>query len=461
MPRFAADPALRARALLAAATLAAYLTAFGGGYQFDDWAVIVDDPRVHSLDAWWQSMPGIRPLLKLSYALNWQSGLGLAGFHAINLGVHLLNVLLVFALLRRLAARTGPTGLAAPFVAALLFALHPVQTEAVTYISGRSCSLSALFALASLLAWECSRVQPRAAARRWLAWCVSPIALLLALLVKETAMVTPAALVLLALCDTRSRVRWRDALAAAVPQLLVLVAAGLAAATLPRYWMLLEASFTARPLGVNLLTQLHGIAWLAGQLVLPWRLNADPLLAEVAAWTPVTFVLALILGALLVFAAASLRQRPALAFGIFWFFLWLAPTNSLLPRLDIVNDRQLYVALIGPAWLTGCAVAQLIEARGAPARRRIALAAVATLVVGLGLATSARNRVYHSEIAFWSDACAKSPGNARAAGNLGYALALAGRPAEAQAQFRRALEIDPQYTRAAINLLLLKDLGPE
>lgn len=443
-------------ALLALATVAAYLTSFNGVFQFDDWAVIVEEPRVHSLAAWWQSMPGIRPLLKLSYALNWQSGHGIAGFHAVNLGLHVANACLVLALLRRLAARLGYAATLAPLAAALLFALHPAQTEAVTYISGRSSSLSATFALASLWCLDIGRDAPRPVLRRWLSWCVSPLLFLLALGTKETTMVVPAAVVLLVLCDARRRVRWREALAAAVPHGLALTVAALLAATLPRYWMLLESSLTAREPGVNLLSQLHAVAWLVGQLVMPWRLNADPMLGVVSAWTPATAALALLYATLLAVGCAALRRRPGLAFGILWFFLWLAPTNSLLPRLDLANDRQLYVALIGPAWLAGLLAVRAMASASRP--RRIALgAALAALLLGLAAATAQRNTLYASEIAFWTDVAAKSPANARAAGNLGYALARAGHPVEAEAQFRRALALDPQYTRAAINLMLLQD----
>lgn len=446
----------RALLLIAGATLLAYLTSFAGTWQFDDWAVIVEDARVHSLAAWWASMPGIRPVLKLSYALNWQSDSGLAGFHAVNLALHIVNSCLVYVLLRRLTARIEPPGagedgrggatMIAPLVAALLFALHPVQTEAVTYISGRSSGLSAAFALASLLSWDVARDRAHTAIRRTVLRVTSLALFLLALGTKETVLVVPLAIMLLALCDARQPVRRRDALAAALPHALVLVAAGFVAARLPRYWMLLESSFTARDLGVNLLTQLHAVAYLIGQLFMPWRLNADPTLVLVTAWTPATAGLALAYAAILVIGTLTLRSRPALAFGIFWFFLWLAPTNSLLPRLDLVNDRQLYVALIGPAWLAGRAIASC--------RAMIAMTVILLL---LAAATAQRNRVYSSEIAFWSDVSAKSPENARAAGNLGYALALAGQPAEAEAEFRRALALDPKYTRAAINLMLLKD----
>ena len=117
--------------LLFAAALAAYGNAFFGSFQFDDFNVIVRQGAVHSLGAWWDSMPGIRPLLKLSYALSWSAGGGSTyAFHAVNVMLHAANVLLVWQLLRTLFARMGVAGDGvAAFVAALLFALHPAHTE--------------------------------------------------------------------------------------------------------------------------------------------------------------------------------------------------------------------------------------------------------------------------------------------------------------------------------------------
>jgi tetratricopeptide (TPR) repeat protein len=167
------------------------------------------------------------------------------------------------------------------------------------------------------------------------------------------------------------------------------------------------------------------------------------------AWSAGLALGALAIAAALVVAAASWRRRPALAFGVLWFFLWLAPTNSLLPRLDVANDRQLYLPLAGLAALVAAAAAHRPRPRVAAAALLIALA--------LGGATWARNRVYASEEAFWRDVAAKSPHNGRAWNNLGYALALGGRDAEAEAAFTRALALDPNDVRAGVNRRLLRE----
>ena len=192
-------PALRARrflpsALVAAAIALAYVNALGASFQFDDWNVIVDEPRVAGIAAWWASMPGIRALLKLSYALNHAAGGGAPAFHAVNILIHAGCAGLAFVLLRRLSARAIEEKTRArdvALLATLLFALHPVQTEAVTYVSGRSTSLSALFSLGSLVTW----IEGRHRSRAW-RLLLSPTCFLGALLAKETAVVVPFAIVL-------------------------------------------------------------------------------------------------------------------------------------------------------------------------------------------------------------------------------------------------------------------------
>jgi hypothetical protein len=141
-----------------------------------------------------------------------------------------------------------------------------------------------------------------------------------------------------------------------------------------------------------------------------------------------------------------------------WFLLWLAPSGWWLPRPEPANDRQLYLALLGPAWLAGRWAASLLAAGG---WRRVASAAAAAGLVGtLGATTFARNRVYADEVRFWEDVVRKSPGSPRAHNNLGFALAARCRILEAEANLVRAMELDPGYVRAEVNLALLREGAP-
>jgi len=439
-------------ALIVAAVFAAYATAFRGTFQFDDWNVIVRDPRVQSLSSWWAAMPGIRPLLKLTYAVNNGSGLGLAGFHAFNIAVHAVNAWLVRALLLRLAVSRGSGRDTAGLISvtgALLFALHPVQTEAVTYISGRSTSLAACFALASVVSW----LAGRDANRTWQVFVLSPTFLAAALATKEYVAVVPFALLLIERTDPRRPARLVTTLAALTPHAILLAGGFAAALASPTYRQLLATSLETRSPGANLLTQVNAVFYLAGQLVRIDRLSADPQLPVRAIWTPLLALQAAILVALFVAALALLRARPAFALGTLWFFLWLAPTNSLLARLDVANDRQLYLALVGPVWLLAVSCSGL--------RRRTIVVCTAVLALTLGGVTARRNLVYASEISFWEDVAEKNPHNARAFNNLGYAYALACRRHDAESAFRKSIELHPSDFHAGVNLrLLLQDALP-
>ncbi len=417
--------------LLFAAALAAYGNAFFGSFQFDDFNVIVRQGAVHSLGAWWDSMPGIRPLLKLSYALSWSAGGGgTYAFHAVNIMLHAANVLLVWQVLRTLFERMGVAGEGfAAFAAALLFALHPAHTEAVTYLSGRSSSMMAFFYLASLLAYL-------RGAPRW----VSPALFLAALATKEVAVTLPFALLLCEALDVRRPFDLRAALRRQALHWGVLGLGLALMAALPRYREMLEASLALRPFADQLALQTGAIARHVGVLILAVPPNIDPQVVAVPPIAGLAVVAAIAVG------CALLRVQPWYALALLWFFLHLAPTNSLLPRLDAVNDRQLYLASIGPLALAGLALSLM-------PRGRVALAAALALVLAVG--TVLRNRDYRSEVALWTETARLSPGKARAFNNLGFALQQAGRPEEARAAYERALALDPEHVPARINLQLL------
>jgi protein O-mannosyl-transferase len=429
----------------------AFANGLYGSFQFDDWAVIVADSRVQSLQDWWSSMPGIRALLKLSYAINHQLGAGPAGFRVTNIALHGLNCILLLAVLRRLGdmmmADKPAAAELAVISATVVFAVHPVQTESVTYISGRSNVLMALFALVTLYCWLRAGNGHR---RGRFAWHAASLgALLLAAACKETALITPLAMWL---CWACLPLKVRQLTPRPWSQTLLVLAVGVAFVALLPYGYFLEVSLGTRSVLDNLAVQSHAVWYLLAQLLHVEALNADPALPAVTGLTAGTIWRALALGCAIALGLASLRRRSALAFGVLWFFLWLAPTNSLLARLDVVNDRQLYLAIAGPGWLLGLGFAALLQRRG----RNWSMAAVAVLAGVLVVGTVFRNRVYANEVVFWEDVLKKSPHNARAANNLGMAYALDCQPQTALRALRQAEHLDADNYRAAINRKLLE-----
>jgi hypothetical protein len=440
--------------VIALAVIAAYASGLRGSFQFDDYNVIVENPAVHGLAAWWASMPGIRPLLKLSYASNWMASPAAPGFRAFNVACHVFNALMVYLLVRRWLAASDvrvPAPSAAPLIAALVFALHPAQTEAVTYVAGRSICLMSVFYLAALLAYTMSRT-----ARGRLA---SAGLFALALATRETAWTLPFALVLLQLASGGGmgerpgpggrRASLLAALRNTVPHWLVLAAAIPAALATPGYRRLLAASLDTRSLKENLLTQIDAVRYLVTHPLFTLRTNIDPDLPVRTALAPDLIAQGAVLAAVAAVGLWQLRRRPWLALGILWCFLHLLPTNSVLPRLDPVNDRHLYLALIGPAML----LARVLQnVRG----RRSASVAAAGLLMLLGVATAQRNHDYRSEVALWEATARTSPDKARMWNNLGHAHALAGDRSAALAAYERALRLDPAHVKARYNLEALR-----
>ena len=193
------------------------------------------------------------------------------------------------------------------------------------------------------------------------------------------------------------------------------------AAVSPVYRRLLAVCLSTRGIGTNLMTQANAVVYLMGQLVRLDRLNADPKLPEVHAWSPTVVVNALLIVSLIAAGVAALKKHPEIGYGILWFFLWLVPTNTLLPRLDVANDRQIYLAMAGPAFLLAYGVGKTPEdPRGEP----FAIGVVVDALSRPRDRDALRNRVYADEITFWNDVVAKSPWNARGFNNLGFALAL-------------------------------------
>jgi hypothetical protein len=457
--------------LLAGAVLACWLPSLDASFQFDDYGVIVHDARVQSLGAWLQSMPAIRPLLRLSYALNNALGHGPAGFRIVNVLVHAVNACLVLLLLESLGLRCGlepARARRAALVAALLFALHPVQTEAVTYLSGRSSSLSSMFVLGALLSWSHSFEPGQGRMRRALGYALG----LLALATKESAIVLPLAMLLWAAMPVAGdagadlqRQQLRSAFACAS----LLAAAGIVLLVLTPYAAMVHHALLRRDPWQSLLAESQALPWLLSQLLMPWRLNADPDLRPVEHANPLMLLVLVVTALALVAAALGMRRRPALAFAVLWPAVWLLPVNLLFPREDLANDRQLYLALVGPAWLVGTWIARTGFAtpamwpwgrgmQGTPrsaAGPRVVTGLFAALLLTLGALTMARNRVYANEVRFWWTAAQASPAKARPWNNLGFAYARICRDEDARTAFEQAAELDPVDMRPRVNLKLL------
>ena len=445
-------------AVLVTGTVAVYGRTFSAPLLLDDTGSIADNLSIRRLWPIWPVLSppagaGVagRPLLNLSFALNYAAGgTSVAGYHLVNLLVHVLAALILFVLVRHTLRRPiliGRFGQAAnPLALAVgaLWAWHPVQTESVTYLSQRAESLMGLFGLLTLYCFVRGADAGETGSRRiW--FPLSVLACLAGVATKEVIVTVP---VLVFLYDRTFisgsfsdawRRHWR-------------VHAALAATWIPLGFLMVGMHGRGAGFGQA------GIAWWAYgivecRVVVKYLLLAfwpSPLVFDYGKFVAIplsaVWPYALVLASLLTLTIAALRRSPALGFAAFWFFLTLAPTSSIVPISEApMAENRLYLPLAGFA-------AFVVLAAFALAGRRC-LPFFAMAAGGLALATAHRNQIYLSERALWSDTVAKDPTNARALNNLACVdLAAGSRTQESIADFEEALRLRPDFTEVHNNL---------
>jgi tetratricopeptide (TPR) repeat protein len=437
-------------ALVALAAAAFYANSFSVPFIFDDGLAIVDNPTIRHLTRLGDvlSPPADnggtangRPLVNLTLAINYAlGGTHVAGYHVFNLCVHMLAALALFGIVARTLRaprfRGRFAGVAEPFaaLAATGWALHPLQTESVTYVVQRAESLAGLFLLLTLYGFIRS-LEP-ASAQRWRALAIVSCALGMA--TKETMVTAP---VLVWLYDRtfaagafmsalRQRGRFHAALAGCWA-----VLGGLVIANANRGG---TAGF-----GVGVawweyaLTQADGILRYLSLAAWPSGLVFDYGFGFVSQVTSVLPQLLAILG-LLAAAVIALIRWPVAGFLAAALFILLSPSSSIVPvATQTLAEHRMYLPLAAAVLLAASAACVVLGRRSFPALLAGALA--------LGVLTLHRNHIYRSELRLWSDTVAKRPDNARAQNNLGKALVEAGQIERAMQCFGTALRLLPDY----------------
>jgi len=442
---------------LIACTLLTWRNSFKGVFILDDQSDILRNPAITKL--WPPSgilgwpPPSQRPVTMLTLAVNHAvGGFSVWGYHAVNLGIHLLAGLLLFGLVRRTllnvpSFKSKYPGWIAGAVA-MVWLVHPLQTESVTYIIQRSESLVGLFHL--LVLYSAMRTL-EARHRHWWA-AVAVLACLVGVGVKESMAVAPLAVVLYDRGFVYSSIRlalqarWRLYLGLAFSWLVlaVLLRSG------PQYYAGLgQARYTvAEYVRTQPGVILHylTLAFWPHPLLLDYGWPIAKTIGEVMPGM-------IVVGSLLAFMAVMFRKYPrAVAVGL-WGFLALAPSSGFLPLRDMAFEHRMYLPLAALVILSvsgvSLAINRLIGPAGAGWWKGILLFA---LVVPLMKITAARNTVYSSAVGMYGDIVAKRPQSVRGHHNLGAALSEQGRMEEALVHFRRTVEIQPDYAEGYYNM---------
>jgi tetratricopeptide (TPR) repeat protein len=438
---------------LVALALAAYSNSFSGAFILDDQSSIVANPSLSRVWPPWAPLfsPSAggtrgRPFANLTFALNyWFGGLSVGGYHAVNLAFHVLAGLALFGIMRRTLSRpvAGPRLAAAAaslaFAVAALWLVHPLTTEAVTYLSQRTESLMGLLYLLTL--YCVIRGAESATSARW--YAAATVTSLLGMATKEVMITAPVVILfydrtfLAGSFAAAWRLRWRLYVGLAAGWILLgflMVGvgsrgAGMALGVSASSYALCESRAVFHYLGLAFWPR--PLVFDYGADLGPGWTGAAPFLLATVAIVAATFLL--------------LRRRPPVGFALFWFLAVLAPTSSVVPVvLQPVAEHRMYLPLIA---VIALAVSTLYLLVG-----RWSALPLAAAVLLLGYVTHERNDDYRSPVAIWKDTVAKRPMNARAHCNLGNALLADGREEGGMRELEAALRISPDDADSNLDL---------
>lgn len=462
--------------LLVAGTIAAYSNTLRSPFVFDDDINITDNDSIRQFWPVWQifeksSRDGVpvrsRPLVNLSLAVNYAAG----GFdplyyHLTNVAIHVLAGLVLFGLVRKTLAlpnlreRYGAAATPLAFVIAAAWAIHPLQTQAVTYVIQRCESMMGLFFLLTLYCVVSSESSLRA--RRWEAAAV--LACLASMGCKEVAVTAPLVILLYdrAFLAGSFRETWKRRRGMYV---------GLGACWIV-FGLLLLWSGGPVPshgttAGAHPCSPVEYARSQFGVILHYLRLSFWPYPQVFDYAWPVAHTASeivpggLVAGGLLAATVFALIRWPKWGTLGAWFFLILAPTSSIVPILDLAFEHRMYLSLaavVAAAAITAYEATTWLAARfHMVSWGWIVTQAVPALAVlgALGAATYARNQVYRTASSLWSDVVQKVPTSARGYANLGLAFDREGQLDKAVAACCRALELAPGYPLAHYNLATL------
>ena len=436
-------------AALPVVTFGLYYQTLAAPFIFDDRTSVTQNLAVQFRVWGILLMSTTRPLANISYVVNFVlGGLSPWGYHLGNILLHAVSGLLVYACIRlilrlpRLAPWCADAHWPA-FAVSLLFVVHPLQTEVVAYISSRNDALAGLFVLAAMtclalaLHW-CAAPAWDAVARAAAAVCV-----LLAVLSKESGAVTPLLLFLL------------DWAAAGGGAGRVLRSHWLFYAVLGSGWVVPVLILLRHPeyahtagFGFSGVTPVQYLCSQFGVILHYIRLTLVPYGQVLDYDWPVATSLmdpsVLLPGCVLLAGAVAAvrywRSHPLHCFCVWWFFITLAPTSSIVPIADLIAERRMYLPILGVHGLLALLIGDGVRRLRLPARSTIA-ALLFVAAVGCAVLTWQRNVLWSDPELMWQDSARKAPGNPRIHANLGTLYAQRGQPEQAKTELELAAQL--------------------
>ena len=408
-----------------------------------------------------------RFLVFLSFAVNYHfGGLDTFGYHLFNIAIHMANSTLVMAFGMTLVTAWRGRGAQwpwtwLPFLSAIVFAVHPLHTGAVTYTCQRSASMVALLYLSAMMLYlsaAIARKETNQPAK--LRYAGALVCATLAMFTKQTAATLPIALAMLefffiASVDGRGRIR------RLAPFFIIMLIGPLMAVTgMDRELGDIADRVETMPSHAEyFLTQLNVIVTYLRLIVLPVNQNLDydyPIAHSISD----SAISAGILLGLALMAVAFYKRERVVSFGILFFFLALSVESSVFPLEDVIFEHRAYLPSVGIILAFWAGLFYTLE-KFVPAwsQKKSAVIAITLATIALvssySIATINRNEVWRDGETLWTDVVKKSPGKARPHNNLGAFYLRAGDLDKAEKYFRQSLAINPKYALSLYDMALV------
>lgn len=452
-------------------TLVCYIPAIQSGFIWDDDDYIINNQELRSIDGlrriWFTigAVPQYYPLVHTSFWLEynlWQ--LQPLGYHLINVLLHAINSILVWLVLRRLK-------IPGAWLAALLFALHPVQVESVAWITERKNVLSGCFYLSSMLVYlrfiRLDSSPPSAAppsdlsaspagvtAHPWKFYLLALSLYLCALLSKTVTCTMPAAILLLVWWK-RGRIDW-STLGLLIPFFLMGAGLGLITVWVEQQHVGAQGHEWAFSLGERFLIAGRALLFQVGKLFWPYNMSFiyPRWHVNTGIWWHYMFPVATT-GVFISLWLFRRRLGKAPLTAVLFFACTLAPSLGFFDiypmRYTFVADHYQYLACIGLISLCVAGIMVLVHGRG-PFQKLMSCSLYAIVILMTGSLTWQRGHIYYDSVSLWKDTLLKNPECWMAYNNLGFSLCKQGRLDEGMLYFTKSLAINPNNDQAHYNL---------
>ena len=404
--------------------LFSYANTLNSPLNFDDHAVL-QQIELSGLNAYHQIPPiQYRHLFFLSFSLNHsQNGLELFAYHLVNITFHFLTslvlLLIVFFTLDNGTSWQGKHALGIAGLTAILFTINPLNTETVTYISGRASGMAGFFYLLAMLSFIFGSLK-KFSGKTIPFYAFALTAFTAALLSKETSITLPAVIILYDLCFMKND-RWVSFksrlgffyLPIALTLLVLLVSQPFLQQLIITWARKFDLNYALAQ--AQIIGYAFKLCFFPINLIFDYDFTPNWFASGFFKWLPVLIWITLVALILKNFK----KLPPVISFSIFWFILTISITNSFLPRADLLSERNLYLPSIGPALLTSCAYYSFfIKHRSLYFRQGLAL--ILLMVIIQSSLVIKRNATYQSNIDLWEDTLKKSPSDLKVLHNLSH-----------------------------------------